>query len=121
MSDEGFGRIINALYFLLYEASGDGRRLVPLSSDSELAPLWRIKHLRLRYDHDIEHGSSSDVQSKYLKIGAAFQALIGGNLPARPSDWTRCQVQIYAQVYEMLSAIDLRLASGGEATIPATP
>lgn len=110
-SDEGFGAIVNALYFLLYEASGDGKRLVPLSSDDELAPLWRVKHLRLRYDHDIEHGGDAAIRKSYAKVAVAFQSLISKNLPSRSADWARCQAQLYAQVYEMLSAIEDRLAS----------
>ena len=110
-SDESFGAIVNALYFLLYEASGEGKRLVPLSSDDELAPLWRIRHLRLRYDHDIEHGADTSIRQSYAKIAAAFQSLISKNLPSRPAEWAQCQAQLYAQVYMMLSAIEDRLAS----------
>lgn len=86
-SEAAFGEIVDALYFLLYEgAGGTKNRLTDIVPDEVLAPLWQLKHLRLHYRHDIEHGDDRDIKKKYEKIARAFRSLCGRDLPSRPGD-----------------------------------
>jgi hypothetical protein len=123
-SEAAFGEVIDALYFLLYEgAGGTKNRLTDIVSDEILAPLWRLKHLRLHYRHDIEHGDDRDIKKKYENIAAAFRALCGRDLPSRPGEWTVAQVALYAQLVAMLEKIEEALVgpqSGGLPN-PAAP
>jgi hypothetical protein len=123
-SEAAFGEVIDALYFLLYEgAGGTKNRLTDIVSDEVLAPLWRLKHLRLHYRHDIEHGNDRDIKKKYENIATAFRALCGRDLPSRPGEWTVAQVALYAQLVSMLEKIEETLVgpqSGGPPN-PAAP
>jgi hypothetical protein len=123
-SEAAFGEVIDALYFLLYEgAGGTKNRLTDIVSDEVLAPLWRLKHLRLHYRHDIEHGDDRDIKKKYKNIAAAFRALCGRDLPSRPGEWTIAQVALYAQLVSMLERIEEAIVgpqSGGPPN-PAAP
>jgi hypothetical protein len=106
-SEVAFGEIVDALYFLLYEAAGGtNNRLTDIVSDEVLAPLWRLKHLRLHYRHDIEHGDERDINKKYKIIAAAFRSLCRKDLPSRPREWTLAQVNLYAQLVSMLEKVE---------------
>jgi hypothetical protein len=120
-SEAAFGEIIDALYFLLYEgAGGTKNRLTDIVSDEMLEPLWRLKHLRLHYRHDIEHGNDRDIRKKYESIAAAFRALCGRDLPSRPGEWTIAQVALYAQLVSMLERIEETLI-GPRSAGPSNP
>lgn len=106
-SEAAFGEIVDALYFLLYEgAGGTKNRLTDIVPDEVLAPLWRLKHLRLHYRHDIEHGDDRDIKKNYEKIATAFRSLCGRDLPSRPGEWTVAQVTLYSQLVGMLERVE---------------
>ena len=63
VNEESFGGVVDSLYQLLYEGSGDAGRILQILTNEESATLWDIKHLRTSFRHDIEHGN----QNKYLK------------------------------------------------------
>lgn len=105
-----FAEIVDHLYFLLYEGSGGhNNRLVPLSNDLELAPLWRVKHLRLFFRHDVEHGKEQEIAKKLKQTGQAFEALIGLPRAYRTNHWKNAQLVLYKQLVYMLNAIFERL------------
>ncbi len=94
---------MDQLFFLLYEGAGtDNCRLLGIIDDSDLQPLWRVKHLRLDFRHDIEHGEVRDIARKHEKIGGAYEALIGKRSVTERVEWVRVQLSLYEQLFEML-------------------
>jgi len=100
-----FYHIIDHLFFLLYEGSGNANRLIPIINDSFLAPLWKVKQLRLCARHDIDHGSIKEVEKKRAKINNAYISLIAKPSPIKQSDWQKTQLQIYIEIDLMLQKI----------------
>jgi hypothetical protein len=106
-TERDFAEIVDALFFLLYEGSGASTcRLSSVVSDEDLQPLWRLKHLRLYYRHDIEHGSSKEIAKKHQKVGDAFVALTGRSLLSRPAEWILAQAELYQQLFDMLQKVE---------------
>jgi len=101
-NEESFNRQIDQLFFLLYEGSGSAKRLIEKKPAEHFEALWRVKHLRLSARHDIDHGSKSQIDKKHRNIAAAYTALIGSPVPRTGSDWCQAQVNLYAQLVEML-------------------
>lgn len=80
-AERDFADVVDALFFLLYEGSGaSSSRLASILSQEDLQPLWRLKHLRLHYRHEIEHGDSKEIAKKHQKVGTAFIAIAGKHL-----------------------------------------
>jgi hypothetical protein len=104
-SEIDFYYIIDHLFFLLYEGSGTANRLIPIVNESFLAPLWKVKLLRLSARHDIDHGSRKEVEKKKSKIRDTYISLISKTLPIRQSDWQKAQLQIYIEIDLMLQKI----------------
>jgi len=101
---EDFGEIVDNLFFLLYEGSGsDNCRLCNIVDDEMLNPLWRIKHLRLDFRHDVDHGK--DAPRKHGKIADAYRSLIGKETPITSKDWSEAQHCLYSQLLNMLNEI----------------
>jgi hypothetical protein len=115
-TERDFADVIDALFFLLYEGSGgSSSRLSSLLSDEDLQPLWRLKNFRLNYRHDIEHGDNREIAKKHQKIGAAFVAIVGKSIPARPAEWTSAQAELYKQLFDMLTKAEEAAQISGSA------
>ncbi len=108
-SEIDFGFLIDHLFFLLYEGTGDSGRLIPIIRESVLAPLWKLKHLRLAARHDIDHGSRKEVEKKRAKIRDAYVSLIAKPFPIKQGDWQKAQLQIYVELDLMLQKIILEI------------
>lgn len=104
-SETDFYFLIDHLFFLLYEGSGTANRLIPLINESFLEPLWKVKHLRLAARHDIDHGSSREIEKKRAKIRDTYFSLIAQSLPIKQKDWQKAQLQIYIEIDLMLQNI----------------
>jgi|GEM_PF-3585932 len=100
--EENFGIIIDNLYFLLYEGSGDAKRLTSLLTDNELETLWLIKHLRRDFRHDVDHGKESDIIKKMMSPKDFFMESISKPYPSTNFDWSTAQLFLYEKVYDML-------------------
>lgn len=100
-----FGVVVDLLYFLLYEGSGNGKRLTDQAEADTLGPLWRLKHLRLGSSHDLDHGRSSKSSSNAVKVGDAFKSLIGSPVPKSREEWCEAQRALYEHLVEMLEKI----------------
>ena len=100
-----FYSLIDHLFFLLYEGSGTANRLIPILNESFLEPLWKVKHLRLAARHDIDHGSSREIEKKRAKIRDTYFSLIAQPLPIKQKDWQKAQLQIYIEIDLMLQNI----------------
>lgn len=101
---EDFGEIVDHLFFLLYEGSGsENCRLSDIIDDEILTPLWRLKHLRLDFRHDVDHGKDSS--GKHRKIGEAYRSLINKEIPTTSNEWSKAQHSLYLQLLYMLNEI----------------
>lgn len=87
-----YGDFIDALYFLIYEGSGDCKRLT--SPPPEI--VMDIKHLRTAIRHDINHGKRKEIIKKNLKISEIFEKYSGKRTPGMcsPEDFLSIQVRI---------------------------
>lgn len=101
-NEGGFLEIIDALFFLLYEGSGSGRRLTNRFEADRLDALWLLKHLRLGARHDLDHGKTKDVTKKMRSVGEAYEELIGMCSPKSRYDWQQAQQVIYERLAGML-------------------
>ena len=66
---------MDTLYFLIYEGSGNAKRLTELMTDEELTTVWWIKTLRTSIRHDVDHGDERKSKRKHLEIGEVYSAL----------------------------------------------
>jgi len=105
---DSFAAVVDQLYFLLYEGSGDAKRLTALKDRSALEGLWRLKQLRLGFRHDHDHGDASATKVKHLKVGEAYQAYTGQVIPRTDADWMAAQLALYEDLLGMLQGIWLR-------------
>lgn len=103
--EQDFAVIIDHLYFLLYEGSGEATRLKERCTSERLEALWRLRHLRRDARHDVDHGKDKDMVKKHREAGDAFRSLIGIVAPRGRADWIQAQVALYAQLAEMLTGI----------------
>jgi len=97
--------VVDELYFLLYEGSGNGARLTEQFSSERLDALWLLKHLRLGARHDIDHGKPKDVSKKSKSVGEAYEDLIGVPVPKSKTDWQRAQKSLYEMLENMLNGL----------------
>lgn len=104
-NEQDFAEVIDHLYFLLYEGSGTAKRLTPFVDDATLDFLWLLKHLRLSFRHDIEHGSEKEITKKHQNIATAYKKLIGMGQARTPKDWTLAQLVLYENLVLMLDKI----------------
>lgn len=101
--EETFSHVVDHLYFLLYEGSAEAKRLPTGRLGEIFDPLWTLKHLRLGFRHDVDHGSERNVAEKNRRIGQAYVFLIGKRLPRSHSDWGEAQVALYGKLVTMLN------------------
>jgi len=101
-NEESFYEIVDQLFFLLYEGSGNAKRIKERMSRDRLDALWRLKHLRLASRHDVDHGSESDAQRKAMQVGRAYHALIGKTTPRSGYEWSRAQMELYRELAALL-------------------
>ncbi len=108
-----FGVVIDRLFFLLYEGSGEGNRIKPIISFDELPEFMLLKNLRRGYRHDLDHGNPADALKKKRNVGEVFKGLIGKPYPTESNEWPLAQLRLYEQLSVMLDRILERLVASG--------
>ena len=88
-SESEFRKLVEMLYKLIIESSGDGKRL-PEDSRIE-AMLSSIRELRNHFLHAREHGKENEVKKKYRKVGEIYYRLVGKRMPLE-QDWASAKV-----------------------------
>ncbi len=89
------GVAVDALYFMVYEASGEMKRITPILAEPLCEPVWRLKHLRNTWlRHDPQHGKEGEQKKKFA---ALREALVYFGSPAKP----RAPAE-FAALYETL-------------------
>lgn len=104
-TEQEFGVVVDRLYFLLYEGSGEAKRLLKIANDADLQELWRLKHLRLGFRHDLDHGDTSRATRRLSDVGNAYKSLIGRPYPVEAIDWTAAQLALYEQIMTLVSRV----------------
>jgi hypothetical protein len=111
VDEVSFFHVVDHLYFLLYEGSGDAQRLVAVVAAEELTGLWDLKHLRREARHDLDHGANDKAQKALRRIGEIHQSLIGKPLPRSRSDYASAQIALYKRLLAMLEEVAAALAA----------
>lgn len=107
---EGF---VTGLYFMIYEGAGSKnlRFMQPgLLVDSDCGFVWHLKHLRNKWlEHDIEHGSKSDIRRSRedLKEALAYFGLL--HAPLSREDFRRLHRAILDEAVPFLELLLQRL------------
>jgi len=100
------GELIDGLYKLIFEASGDGRRVRVLAEPHEYETVQDIVVLRHYYRHDQAQGRSlHDSRRNFVRVGDVFERLIGKRLPSSPADWQRVCLGLMRRAEGFLRAI----------------
>jgi hypothetical protein len=107
-SREEFDRFAEGLFYLIYEASGDWKR-IPLYEPDFPKVADRIKHFRLYAAHDTQHGDSAAIKKKATQVGGHLTDLIGRPLPRTPEDWREAQLALLAEVASFLRHLRERI------------
>jgi len=101
-----FTKIINLLYFTVYEGfGGQENRLTNVLNKSQLNPLWDLKHIRNDINHDFGHGEKKKVLEKFKKIGNIYNAIIGKHKPCSGKDYRTVQLHFYVTLNAMLKEV----------------
>ncbi len=111
-NENEFARVVDALYFMLWEASGTHGGMVYklLTGTQHFGPLAAIRDLRRVFRHDLEQGSG--VEKKLIKGGDVFRRLINRSSPQTSVHWREAQIALYREIYDMLHVLHKRLDSG---------
>jgi len=112
--DKGaFCQIVRWLYFIFYEGAGaDNLRFLTsgLVTPDEAEVVFDVKHFRNWHcDHDIEHGTPSDISDKKRKFSALCKRYIGRPLPQTPDDFGGILLKIVQRLQAFLDLLCERL------------
>lgn len=99
----GYEALIDALYFLIYEGSGDCNRLPQPPHNFAM----EIKLLRTGLRHDVDHGSKAEVRAKKKAYGALFKRVTGKSTlgECREEDLIAAQLRLFGDVISFLKTI----------------
>lgn len=102
-SEKEFGQLVDRLYFLVYEGSGECKRLPAprpvLAID--------VKFLRNYLRHDLDHGDAYEAAKKRRRGATVLRKYTGkGSLgECGPEDFTAAQLRLLEQLKSMLSGL----------------
>jgi hypothetical protein len=109
LGTDSLANIVDALYFALYEASGEAGRYWLYVSKDDADAIWHVKHLRSHFRHDIEHGEPGKISKKWSAIADTLQALGCTRLPRSRFECLRLQAALYDEaegfLVELLNSI----------------
>jgi len=102
-NSEQHGKFIDAIYFLIYEGSGNCNRLP--SPPPEFA--MDVKFLRTGLRHDLDHGDKAEIVKKRIRKGNVFEKFSGKKTPNEcgPEDFVATQLRILAAAQSFLEAL----------------
>ncbi len=87
-----YGKLIDALYCLVYEGSGSCKRMPTPPPNFAMD----IKFLRTMIRHDVDHGDNADIRKKRQRSGETFEKYSGKKTPQEcgPNEFLATQVRI---------------------------
>lgn len=102
-TEKDFGDLVDDLYFLVYEGSGDCSRL-PSPPPSFVMD---VKFLRTHLRHDLDHGPEADAAKKRRRAGGAFKKYVGKRSLGEcgPEDFLGSQLRLLRALKVMLQGL----------------
>lgn len=96
-----YGRLVDSLYFLVYEGSGACKRLPAPPPDFSMD----VKFLRTALRHDINHGDDSEIRKKRQRATETFEKYSGKKTPEEcgPEEFLSAQVRILKGLLSFLN------------------
>ena len=105
-----FGNVVDSLYKIIYEGSGEAKRVLNVLTKEECEILWNIKHLRTDFRHDIEHGKENDYLKKKSLIANAYQDICGKIRPLKQKEWVTAHANLFDKTNDLLDLIIEKLS-----------
>ena len=103
-SETELGDVVDGLYKLIFEASGDGKRVRAMTQPSQSEALENIVILRHFYRHDLAQGEADrNANRKFRRVGDVFQRLVGKSFPSSEVDWERACLELLRQAGTLLT------------------
>jgi hypothetical protein len=104
--EQSLGEAVDALYVLIYEGSGEMKRVLTWVSKTVCDPVWWLKNLRNSWlRHDPQHGPSSDQAKKFAKLSEALLALGANTIPHSVEEYQRTYERLLEALCEMLDRL----------------
>jgi len=102
-NESGFTALVDDLYFLVYEGTGDFNRLP--SPPPEFA--MDVKFLRTLIRHDLDHGKDAESAKKRKRAGQVFRKYTGKSALGEcgPDDLLAAQLRLLTSLKTMLEAL----------------
>lgn len=111
---DGLARVVDALYFVLYEGAGtDKLRYLAngLLTEAECEVVWHVKHFRNKWlRHDPERGDDRNVRKSRQALKEAFEALGIQGLPRLRDDYVQLHRALILKAVLLLESLSSRLA-----------
>jgi hypothetical protein len=100
---DGYGKFMDALYFIVYESTGNCKRLPDPPPEFSMD----IKFLRASLRHDLDHGSEKDIAKKAKRSAEAFRKYSGKETPEEcgPEDFLSTQTTMLNKMIEFLEPL----------------
>jgi hypothetical protein len=100
---ESYGKLIDGLYFLVYEGSGSCKRLPMPPPDFAMD----VKFLRTGIRHDLDHGDTGEVKKKRVRKGMVFEKFSGKKSPQEcgPEDFLATQLRLLSECASFLEKL----------------
>lgn len=100
---ESYGKLIDSLYFLVYEGSGSCKRLPTPVPDFAMD----VKFLRTGLRHDLDHGDAGEVTKKRFRKGTVFEKFSGKKSPQEcgPEDFLATQLRLLSECLSFLQKL----------------
>lgn len=95
-----YGKFVDALYFVVYEGSGSGKRLpTPIPEF-----VMDVKHLRTAIRHDVDHGTPEEIKKKKVRAAEIFEKYSGKKSPEEcgPEEFLATQTRVLSALYVFL-------------------
>jgi hypothetical protein len=98
-----YGKLVDALYFLIYEGSGGCKRLP--TPPPEFA--MDVKFLRTAIGQDVDHGDQAEIRKKRLRAAEVFEGYSGKKSPEEcgPGELLRAQTRLLQALIRFLASL----------------
>lgn len=99
-SRDELGKVIDTLYFLLYENLERIKVVVTDSavrSESVYQCIFAVKDIRTDFRHDYEHGKETSIKKKRKEINERYKSYCG-KIPSKQKDYTLLQKNLFKDI-----------------------
>jgi hypothetical protein len=98
-----YGKLIDALYFLVYEGSGSCARM----PNPPPGFAMDVKFLRTGVRHDVDHGDEGEIHKKRIRAAATFEKYSGKKTPEEcgPEEFLSLQTRILQALHGCVTSL----------------